>query len=107
MIQGKEVYDINCINCHMDNGNGLPGIMPPLANADFLEQNQSAIPCLLRTGTKDTLLVNGRKYPPEMPDHNLTNLEMAEVLTYINNSWGNEFGFLKVKDIDKLLEKCK
>ena len=106
MILGKEVYNIHCINCHMANGKGLPGIMPPLAKSDYMANNQNTIPCLLRTGTKDTLVVNGREYPPQMPDHNLTNLDMAMVLTYTNNSWGNEFGFVPVKEVDMLLEDC-
>ena len=42
-----------------------------------------------------------------MPEHNLTNLELAEVLTYANNTWGNDFGFVKVKEVEDLLRDCE
>jgi cytochrome c551 len=107
MILGKTVYTINCSNCHQFNGKGLRGLIPPLATADYLEHNQQAIPCLLKGGSKDSLMVNGRIYPPQMPAHNISNLELAEVITYINNSWGNEFGFVPVIEVDKLLMECE
>ena len=106
LILGKAVYKDNCSSCHQLDGKGLRGIIPPLANSDYLELNQASIPCLLKFGTADTLTVNGKNYPPKMPAHKLTNLEMAEVLTYINNSWGNEYGFVTAKKIEELLRSC-
>ena len=106
MLLGEEVYDKNCASCHQLNGKGLRGVIPPLAQADYLRKKQSGIPCLLKHSTKDTITVNGREYPPQMPAHKLTNLELAEVITYINNSWGNEIGFMSVKKVDSLLQQC-
>ena len=107
MILGKGIYNTTCSNCHQNDGLGLHGLIPPLALSDYLESNQSAIPCLLKNGSKDSLIVNGRNYPPQMPAHMLSNLELAEVITYINNSWTNEYGFVTVKDVDQLLKECK
>jgi cytochrome c551 len=106
LILGKAVYKDKCSSCHQLDGKGLRGIIPPLANSDYLESYQASIPCLLKLGTADTITVNGKNYPPKMPAHNLTNLEMAEVLTYINNSWGNEYGFVTAKQIEELLLNC-
>lgn len=106
ILLGKEIYDNNCASCHQDNGMGLRGIIPPLVNADYMKESQMEIPCLLLKGARDTLLVNGRAYPPEMPAHQLTNLELAEVITYINNSWGNQLGLMSVKKIDSLVAIC-
>jgi len=106
MLLGKEIYENNCASCHQTNGAGLRGIKPPLADADYLRNNQAALPCLLRYGTKDTIQVNGKYYPPEMPPHELSNLELAEVITYINNSWGNAIEFVSVKKVDSLLQNC-
>ena len=106
MILGKEVYTVNCSNCHQLNGKGLHGIIPPLATSDYLEQNQLTIPCLLKIGSKDSLMVNGLTYPPQMPAHKISNLELAEVITYINNSWGNEYGFMPVIKVDVILREC-
>jgi mono/diheme cytochrome c family protein len=106
VLLGKEIYDNKCASCHQTNGQGLRGVIPPLAQADYLEENQMALPCLLKYATEDTIMVNGRTYPPEMPAHDLTNLELAEVITYINNSWENELGFMSVKRVDSLLQHC-
>lgn len=106
LLLGKEVYKKNCASCHQENGKGLRGVIPPLAGADYLAENQDKLPCLLRYATQDTIVVNGKQYPPEMPAHALTNLELAEVITYINNSWGNELGFIAVKQVDSLMQQC-
>ena len=107
MILGKVVYTSNCSNCHQLDGKGLHGLIPPLATSDYLEHNQIAIPCLLLKGSKDSLVVNGRTYPPQMPVHKISNLELAEVITYINNSWGNEYGFMPVIAVDEILRNCE
>lgn len=107
MILGKAVYSTNCSNCHQLDGKGLHGLIPPLATSDYLEHNQLVIPCLLKGGSKDSLMVNGLTYPPQMPAHDISNLELAEVITYINNSWGNEYGFIPVREVDKLLRSCE
>ena len=105
-LQGRDIYNRQCRNCHQPDGRGLRGIIPPLAGSNYLQHNQATIPCLLKTGSSDTLTVNGRQYAPQMPAHNLTNLELAEVLTFINNSWGNEYGFVQVKQVDNWLKNC-
>ena len=106
LLLGKDIYADKCASCHMADGQGLRGVIPPLARADYLESNQEDLPCLLRYATKDTIMVNGRLYPPQMPAHDLTNLELAEVITYINNSWGNELGLMSVKKVDSLMVLC-
>jgi cytochrome c551 len=106
MILGKGVYSANCTNCHQIDGKGLQGLIPPLAAADYLANNQLTIPCLLKNGRADSVRVNGVNYAPQMPAHKISNLELAEVITYINNSWGNEYGFMQVIDIDKILRDC-
>ena len=106
MILGNAVYDSYCSKCLQPDGKWLHGLIPPLATSDYLQQNQNAIPCLLRGGSKDSIMVNGRNYPPQMPAHDISNLELAEVITYINNSWNNEYGFTPVIEVDKLLLRC-
>ena len=73
MILGQAVYATNCSNCHQLDGKGLHGLIPPLATSDYLENNQLVIPCLLKGGSKDSLMVNGRTYPPQMPAHDISN----------------------------------
>jgi mono/diheme cytochrome c family protein len=105
LIQGRDLYQNNCTSCHQKDGRGLKKLIPPLANADFLRANQVESARLIRNGAKIPIVVNGISYPPTMPSHpHLSNLEIAEVLTYINNSWGNEFGFIDGRKVGEFLK---
>lgn len=107
LIQGKEIYKTSCQNCHMGNGKGLKKLIPPLSNSDYLEKNQGSIPCLIKFGAKESMTVNGIVYEPVMPAHgSLSVLEIAEVMTYINNSWDNQFGFVKASQVEEYLAEC-
>jgi cytochrome c551 len=107
MILGKGLYTTNCLNCHQQDGKGLHGIIPPLAQSDYLKLHQRSIACLINEDSQDTIIVNGTSYLPQMPAHNFSSLEIAEVITFINNSWGNEYGFVPVRLVDKHLNDCK
>ena len=107
LIQGKSIYNSSCVNCHQQNGAGLKKLIPPLANSDYLKNNQENIVCLIRYGAKVPISVNEVTYEPTMPAHpQLTDLEIAEVITYINNSWGNELGFIEARQVTRWLKQC-
>ncbi|MCB0496108.1 MAG: cytochrome c [Cyclobacteriaceae bacterium] len=94
-IQGRDLYKTNCLSCHQKNGQGLKKLIPPLAGSDYLKNNQAKAAQLIMDGAWETIRVNGVDYKPTMPAHkHLTALEVAEILTYINNSWGNEYGLV-------------
>jgi mono/diheme cytochrome c family protein len=105
--QGERLYQYHCANCHMDDGSGLEGMIPPLAGSDFLEKYPERIPCIIRYGLADTIVVNGKTYSQEMegiPD--LNEYEIANILNYINHRWTEEQNFLPVPEIQKALENC-
>ncbi len=105
LIQGRDLYKTNCASCHQTDGNGLKKLIPPLANSDYLKANQVESIKLIRNGATKPITVNGIAYTPTMPAHpHLTNLEIAEIITYINNSWGNEFGFVDGKLVGEYLK---
>lgn len=105
LIQGSDLYKLNCASCHQKDGQGLKKLIPPLANSDFLKANQAESIKLIRNGATKSITVNGIAYTPTMPPHpNLTNLEIAEIITYVNNSWGNEFGFVDGKKVEEYLK---
>ena len=105
IIQGRDLYKLNCASCHQKDGQGLKRLIPPLANSDFLKANQAESIKLIRNGATKSITVNGIAYTPTMPAHpHFSNLEIAEIITYINNSWGNEFGFVDGKQVKGYLK---
>lgn len=91
MKRGETVYATNCANCHMAQGEGIPGAIPPLAKSDYLMKDQRRAIRQIIYGAKGEMTVNGVKYNNEMPGQNhLTDQEVADVLNYVQNSWGNK-----------------
>lgn len=88
--RGLIVYANNCMSCHLDKGQGMPSVYPPLAKADYLmaDKNRSIREVLY--GVSGEITVNGKKYNIPMPGYNLTDEEVSDVLNYIRNSWGNK-----------------
>jgi nitrite reductase (NO-forming) len=89
--RGKEVYALYCQNCHMEDGNGMPGVNPPLAKADFMKKPAKTLINIILKGESGEVVVNGTKYNVPMPSMEyLTDKQIADVLNYSKNSWGNK-----------------
>ena len=92
----------------MEDGTGLVGNIPPLAGADFLTKNVADLPCLIRHGIQDTIIVNGVTYSSPMAGiPQLTDIEITNIINYMNHAWGNDNGFTRPDDVQKLLAHCK
>lgn len=89
--RGKEVYELSCQNCHMENGEGMPDVNPPLAKADYLKKPTDLLINIVLKGQSDEIVVNGKKYNTIMPalDY-MDDVQIADVLNYVRNSWGNK-----------------
>ena len=104
-IGGKELYELNCANCHQKDGKGLQNLYPPIAGSDYLKDKEKVI-YIIKNGLVGEILVNGKKYNQPMPANNqLTNLDIAEVVTYIYNEWNGETKITEVKEVEKVLNK--
>ncbi|MBA4259749.1 MAG: hypothetical protein C0446_11345 [Chitinophaga sp.] len=91
IANGKNVYANNCMNCHMEDGKGLEGAFPPIAKSDFLKRPPKDLINVILKGQSGELKVNGVVYNGVMPAQDyLSDEEIADVLNYINNSWGNK-----------------
>jgi nitrite reductase (NO-forming) len=89
--RGKEVYALNCQNCHMEDGKGTPDINPPLAKADYIKKPTKTLIGVILYGQSGEVVVNGKKYNVDMPAQEyLTDIQIADVLNYTRNSWGNK-----------------
>ncbi len=106
-VQGTQVYATYCISCHQKDGKGLASLYPPLAGSDYLMENLPRAACIIKNGQSKEIVVNGVTYNQMMPAHPITHLEIAEVLTFIGNTWGNEAGLIGVKDVDKWVKACE
>jgi len=104
---GKSLYLTHCSNCHQADGKGLGELYPPLAGSDYLMKDPTDITCLIKNGISGEIVVNGITYNQPMPaQSNLTNIEIAEIITYVANSWGNKSGLHEVSKIEKAGRAC-
>ena len=87
--RGKALFQQHCFLCHQANGQGAPGVFPPLAKSDFLMADKARSIRILCEGLNGEITVNGTKYNGLMPPSTLNDAEVAEVLTYARNEWGN------------------
>jgi mono/diheme cytochrome c family protein len=88
---GKEVYTTFCQNCHMEDGKGQAGVFPPLAKADYLAKPTKTLIDNILNGQTGEIVVNGKKYNGQMLPYNyLTDEQIADVINYMKNTWGNQ-----------------
>lgn len=88
--RGADIYTDFCINCHMANGEGVEKTFPPLAKSDFLLNKREESIRGVKYGQQGYILVNGVAYNNIMPPMGLEDEEIADVMNYILNSWGNK-----------------
>jgi nitrite reductase (NO-forming) len=86
---GKSIYNKTCFACHQPTGEGLPNTFPPLANSDYLNADANRAIEFILKGKTGEIIVNGKKYNSVMTAQVLTDDEIANVLTFVYNSWGN------------------
>lgn len=87
--KGKGVYSKTCIACHQATGAGIPGAFPPLAKSDYLNADVNRAIKQVIKGSNGPITVNGKKYTTPMPPQALSDQQIADVLTYVYASWGN------------------
>jgi len=86
---GKQLYAQTCFACHQGEGQGITGAFPPLAKSDYLNEDIDRAIGIVLHGKTGEITVNGEKYNSVMTPQTLSDEEVANVLTYIYSSWGN------------------
>ena len=103
MEKGKQVYLQTCFVCHLPNGQGLPGQIPPLAASDYLMADKERSIRGVLQGQSGEMVVNGKPYNAIMaPLNTLSDEEVANVLTFVRNSWGNSGDSVTVDEVRKV-----
>ncbi|MEK6782001.1 MAG: cytochrome c [Bacteroidota bacterium] len=106
-VQGKVLYEANCGNCHQKSGTGLRLLYPPINKSDFMDTQFEEVICMIKNGREGELIVNGRHYNKPMKGIvSLTELEIAEITTYIYNTWDHQRGIVEVKEVSDALLVC-
>lgn len=87
---GKTVYANNCAACHQPDGKGITGAFPPLANSDYFNADHKRAISVVKNGLTGKITVNRQQFNAVMPSLGLSDADIANVLTYVSNNWGNK-----------------
>lgn len=100
MAAGQTVYDQYCKVCHMVNGSGVPNLNPPLKGTDWVLGDKSRLINVVLKGLSEPIEINGEKFQNAMAPHSfLSDEQIANVLTYIRGSFGNEAGEVTAAEV--------
>jgi cytochrome c553 len=104
--RGKLLYEDFCVRCHMPDGKGQKDIIPPIAKSDFLFKHmEESIKALKFGGIDGEIIVNGVKYNSRMEKMGLYDDEIADIMNFTLNSWGNKYDKIIKEDYVKSLKK--
>ncbi len=103
---GKAIYDTYCLTCHQADGKGVPGMNPPIAKTDWVLGDKTRLITVLLKGLKTPININGQTYDNPMPSHAfLTDVEIANVLTYIRSNFGNKAEAITAAEVKTVRDK--
>ncbi|WP_179349111.1 copper-containing nitrite reductase [Winogradskyella pacifica] len=102
---GKQIYMQNCFACHQSEGQGIPNAFPPLAKSDYLNADVDRAIGVVVNGLSGEITVNGNKYNSVMTKQMISSDDVANVLTYVYNSWGNSKKVVTKKMVDDVKKK--
>ena len=101
--KGRDHYAVSCGACHQADGKGLPNMAPTLAKSDWVTGDATRLIGVAVHGLMGPIKVNGKKVegvPPIMPPHGfMKDEQLADILTYVRNAWGNQAGMISPSDI--------
>ncbi|MET4072866.1 cytochrome c [Hymenobacter sp. UYCo722] len=99
LAPGKSVYTQYCLTCHMADGLGVDGMNPPLAKTDYVLGDKTRLTNVLLNGLQG-VEIGGEQYHGVMPAQaSLTDAQIAAVLTYVRNSFGNKASVVTVGEV--------
>ena len=104
--RGKKVYDTYCLSCHQSDGSGVPKLNPPLIKTHWVTGNKQRLITILLKGMNERIEIDGEEYENVMAPHAfLKDGQIADVLTYIRNSFGNKASLITAAEVKTLRGK--
>ena len=105
---GSVLFKGTCSTCHQESGQGLADVFPPLAKSDFLSSNPARAIGVVLNGLTGPVTVNGKQFDSVMPPMSqLNDDEIANILTYVLNSWGNNGSAITAAQVAEVRAKTK
>ena len=102
MARGKVVFNNICATCHMADGLGVPRMNPPLAKTTYVLGDKSKLIPIVLNGFNEDVEISGERYSNVMPAHDyLQDQQIADVLTYVRNSFGNKASAVTIAEVKK------
>lgn len=105
---GKTVYTTYCLSCHQADGSGVPNLNPPLIQNDWVLGPKNVLIEQVLKGSKGKVEIDGETFHNSMPPMaHLTDQQIADVITYVRNSFGNKASRVAPAEVKALRAKTK
>jgi len=106
ITRGKIVYNKYCLTCHQADGGGVPRMNPPLIKTEYVAGDKERLIGIVLKGFNQPIEINGEEFSNVMASHAfLTDLEVADVLTYVRNSFGNKYAAITTVEVKSVRSK--
>lgn len=101
LVQGKSIFVSTCQACHQADGKGIEKAFPPLAASDYFASDPAKAIRAITHGLSGKLTVNGKEFDGVMPKQAMSDAQIASVVTYVLNNFGNKGGEVTAADVEK------
>jgi mono/diheme cytochrome c family protein len=102
---GQKVYNVACLPCHQADGNGVPGMHPPLVESEWVTGDKERLIRIVLEGMEGEIEMHGNTYNSVMaPLSYLSNSQVAQVLTFVRNSFGNKASEITEEEVNEVRE---
>lgn len=103
--QGQALYEEHCQSCHMEEGQGLGELIPPIKGADWVLQDPALIGCVIKNGMEGPVVVNGTTYNKPMPGNKLlSEVDLANLVNYVREL--NGLGQITLPELKRQMGDC-
>lgn len=108
IVRGKKVYAEQCLSCHQADGGGVPNMNPPLIKTKWILGDKTQLVQIVLKGMTTQTEIDGETYHNVMAAHDyLTDQQIADVLTYVRNSFGNKAKAVTMAEVKAIRAKTK
>lgn len=100
IARGEKLYQLYCLTCHQKSGSGVPHMNPPLVKTTWVLGDKNKLITWVLKGSSQSIPIDGKTYSNNMPAQNyLKDAQVADVLTYVRNSFGNTASAITPADV--------